>query len=111
MQLRPYQEDAVRGILTYAVANPHGRLLLVVPPRGGKTTIAATAVLLMAHQHGYRALWGAMLSRDRVVLRCRCRDASRCHRGIVARILERLGALSCGELPATAPKQLGFPGV
>jgi len=59
----------------------------------------------------HRAAWRSMLARDRVVLRCRCRDAARCHRSIVARILSKVGGVSCGELPAATPKQLGIPGV
>jgi DNA repair protein RadD len=57
MQLRPYQEDAARRVIEYAVAHRRNRLLLVVPPRGGKTHIAATVVYAMAHAHGRRALW------------------------------------------------------
>jgi superfamily II DNA or RNA helicase len=59
MQLRPYQEEAVDGILKYATANPTGRLLLVIPQGGGKTFVGATAVRLMAADHGLRALVAA----------------------------------------------------
>lgn len=59
MELRPYQEDAVGKILDYAVKNPTGRLLIVVPPRGGKTLIAATGMRLMAYDQRLRGLWVA----------------------------------------------------
>jgi hypothetical protein len=59
----------------------------------------------------HRPAWRAMLARDRVVLRCRCRDAARCHRSLVAGCLSKLGGVSCGELRGAAPRQLGIPGV
>jgi superfamily II DNA or RNA helicase len=57
LQLRPHQENAVRQALVYAHEHPTGRLLLVIPTRGGKTFVGATLVLLMAIRHGLRALW------------------------------------------------------
>lgn len=55
--LRPYQENAVEAGLAYAVEHPTGRLLLVLPTRGGKTLVAAMFVWLMAIRRGLRALW------------------------------------------------------
>ena len=54
---RPYQRDALRWVLAYAVDHPTGRLILVIPPRGGKTLVGALVVLHLAVRHGLRALW------------------------------------------------------
>lgn len=59
MQPRPYQLAAERQAIAYAAENPTGRLLLVIPPRGGKTFVGARLVLRMALRHGLRALWVA----------------------------------------------------
>jgi uncharacterized protein YeaO (DUF488 family) len=54
----------------------------------------------MGRSHRFhRAAWDALLARERVVLVCYCTDAKRCHRSILARILESLGAINRGELP------------
>jgi uncharacterized protein YeaO (DUF488 family) len=47
--------------------------------------------------------WARLLGRSRVVLTCYCTNPKRCHRTILGRILERLGATFWGELegPAT----------
>lgn len=45
-----------------------------------------------------RAAWDAVLSRDRVVLVCYCRDPDECHRGLLADILAKLGATYAGEI-------------
>jgi hypothetical protein len=45
-----------------------------------------------------RAEWSTLLSRKRVVLTCYCSDERRCHRTVLAKILERLGANYRGEL-------------
>lgn len=57
MDPRPYQLDAERRVLAYAADHPTGRLLLVIPPRGGKTFVGARLVRRMALRHGLRALW------------------------------------------------------
>jgi superfamily II DNA or RNA helicase len=44
VELRPYQENALFLVLQYANDHPRGRILLVIPPRGGKTPTAARAV-------------------------------------------------------------------
>lgn len=54
---RPYQRDAIRKVLAYAADCPTGRLLLVIPTRGGKTLVGAMLVLQMCLRHGLRALW------------------------------------------------------
>ena len=57
MKPRPYQRDAIQKVLAYAIDHPTGRLLLVIPTRGGKTLVGAFIVLQMAVRHGLRALW------------------------------------------------------
>jgi superfamily II DNA or RNA helicase len=54
---RPYQRDAIQKTLAYAAENPSGRLLLVIPTRGGKTLIGAIIVSMLALRHGLKALW------------------------------------------------------
>src|SRR5262249_45472194 len=55
--LRSYQVRAVRKVLAYAVENPTGRVLLVIPTRGGKTLVGAMLVLQMAVRNGPPAVW------------------------------------------------------
>lgn len=57
LDLRPYQDRAIRQVLAYAAEHPTGRVLLVIPPRGGKTLVGAHLVLRMAVRRGLRALW------------------------------------------------------
>lgn len=59
MQPRPHQLAAERQAIAYAAEHPTGRLLLVIPPRGGKSFVGARLVLKMALRHGLRALWVA----------------------------------------------------
>lgn len=59
MKLRPYQEAAAEKVIDYAIEHPNGRVLLVLPARGGKTPTAAKIVLYMAHNNGFPALWVA----------------------------------------------------
>jgi superfamily II DNA or RNA helicase len=54
---RPYQREAMRKAMAYAAQHPYGRLLLVIPTRGGKTLVGAMLVLAMVIRHGLRALW------------------------------------------------------
>ena len=42
--------------------------------------------------------WGALLAMREVTLVCTCADATRCHRVLLARILEKLGATYAGEM-------------
>ncbi len=54
----------------------------------------------MGRSHRFhKAAWDALLARQRVVLVCYCVDPNRCHRSILARILESLGSINQGELP------------
>lgn len=46
--------------------------------------------------------WRALLARERVVLVCFCNNPERCHRRVLAEILEKLGARDRGELPEGA---------
>lgn len=46
----------------------------------------------------HHAEWLALLARERVVLTCYCLDVERCHRGLLADILVKLGAKPCGEI-------------
>jgi uncharacterized protein YeaO (DUF488 family) len=52
----------------------------------------------------YRPAWDALLARQRVVLTCYCVHSRHCHRRVLARILESLGAVDRGELPKAAPR-------
>lgn len=54
--------------------------------------------------HRHRAVWDALLARDRVVLVCYCTNVDRCHRKVLARILESLGATNRGELPTVTKR-------
>jgi hypothetical protein len=47
----------------------------------------------------FPAPWEALRARQRVVLTCYCVNLERCHRKLLARILERLGASYMGEIP------------
>lgn len=49
------------------------------------------------------ALWEELRARKRVVLVCYCTNPERCHRKLMARILEKLGATYLGELPEAKP--------
>jgi superfamily II DNA or RNA helicase len=55
--LRPYQEDALRQVLEYMVEHPTGRVLLVIPPRGGKTPTAGTLARILVEEQGAYGLW------------------------------------------------------
>lgn len=56
MEPRPYQEKAIRFIIEYAAEHPSGKLLVVLPPGGGKTLIAACVLRLLAADQGMRGL-------------------------------------------------------
>jgi uncharacterized protein YeaO (DUF488 family) len=45
-----------------------------------------------------RVRWEAVLARPRVVLTCYCTDPNRCHRTLLAKVFEKLGAIYRGEL-------------
>jgi superfamily II DNA or RNA helicase len=47
IDLRPYQERTVERILGYATERPRGRLLVVLPPRTGKTPTFCVAARLL----------------------------------------------------------------
>lgn len=55
----------------------------------------------MAYSHKtFPEEWGKLLAKKRVVLTCYCVDPTRCHRRVLATILERkFGATYKGELP------------
>jgi hypothetical protein len=46
----------------------------------------------------HRGHWDALLARSRVVLVCYCVDEDGCHRRLLAKMLEKLGATDGGEL-------------
>lgn len=56
MRLRHYQRRVVGEILDYAARNPTGRLLIVLPPGGGKTLVAATVLRELAQKRRKRGL-------------------------------------------------------
>lgn len=51
--------------------------------------------------------WERLLARRRVVLVCYCTDPERCHRRVLAHLLEQAGAVDAGELPES--EQRGGP--
>ena len=53
--------------------------------------------------------WDAILQRERVVLLCFCYDVTQCHRLLLARIFEKLGARYLGEIDKWSRKQVGIP--
>lgn len=53
---RPYQASTVEAAIAYATENIRGRLLVVCPPGGGKTLIAALIMRALASEQGLRAL-------------------------------------------------------
>ncbi len=55
---------------------------------------------MAASYRANRSCWDALLARPRVVLTCYCTKAERCHRRVLALVLERLGACYLGELPS-----------
>lgn len=57
MKLYPYQQSAAIQILDYAIAHPRGRLLLVMPPRSGKTPTVARIARETVVGRGMRGLW------------------------------------------------------
>ncbi len=57
LKRRPYQDDGIGQIIDYAMAKPTGRLLAVLPARGGKTVIGGTVMKIMAHDQGLHGLW------------------------------------------------------
>lgn len=56
LSARPYQADTVKKAVDYAAENPRGRLLVVCPPGGGKTLIAALMMRALAGDCGLRGL-------------------------------------------------------
>jgi uncharacterized protein YeaO (DUF488 family) len=46
----------------------------------------------------YRPVWDALLARERAVACCYCAKVERCHRGLLADILGKLGATYLGEV-------------
>lgn len=57
MKARDYQLAAERRVIAYAVGNPTGRALVVIPTRGGKTFVGARLALRMGYRLGLRVLW------------------------------------------------------
>lgn len=49
-------------------------------------------------QRHHPGAWTDLLARDRVVLACFCPDVTRCHRSLVAQLLEHRGARWEGEI-------------
>jgi DNA repair protein RadD len=54
---RRYQLEAEQKVIAYAAEHPTGRVLVVIPPRGGKTFVGARLMLLMVVRQGLRGLW------------------------------------------------------
>lgn len=53
---------------------------------------------MLASHREHRRSWDALLALPRVVLVCFCSTRERCHRGLVAGYLARLGAVDGGEV-------------
>lgn len=49
----------------------------------------------------YRKVWESVLSRDLVTLVCYCSSPTRCHRSLLAKLLEEQGAVYLGERDAS----------
>jgi len=58
---------------------------------------AYTAEMRQSYREN-RPAWDALLGGKRVVLCCVCKDPSRCHRTVLAKILTKLGAKNYGEI-------------
>lgn len=56
IKLRPYQTAAADFVFRYAAENIRGRLVVVIPPGGGKTPIAAHVLRTMAAEQGLRGI-------------------------------------------------------
>jgi superfamily II DNA or RNA helicase len=54
--LRPYQRETAEFVFRYAAEHIRGRLVVVIPPGGGKTPIAAHVLRVMAAEQGLRGL-------------------------------------------------------
>ena len=65
--------------------------------------------LMRASYKENRLAWDHVLQRERVVLVCFCPDVSNCHRLLLARIFEKLGAMYLGEIDKWSRKQVGIP--
>ena len=52
---------------------------------------------MRASYRAHRAAWDALLARDKVTLLCFCHDPTHCHRGVLAALLTRCGAVYEGE--------------
>jgi len=81
---------------------PSGSILW--PAKRGELTDAQYRVLYTAEMRDSyrrnRAAWDTLLGWERVALLCFCHERERCHRGILAGILARLGAYDGGEIVA-----------
>lgn len=92
---------------------------LDITVKSGDKVFAPTWDMVMGHKNGtltdeqytemYRELmlkswknnrwrWNELLQQDRVVLTCFCKHNTFCHRVLLAKMLEKLGALYCGEI-------------
>lgn len=60
---------------------------------------------MRASRRSNPSLWRALLARSRVVLTCYCTNPARCHRTLLGRFLEKLGATFEGELDERDPGQ------
>lgn len=71
---------------------------LEVPERDWKIYAKAYLEEMSRSYRVNRKDWIALLERERVVLTCYCTNPARCHRTILGKILNRLGAVYYGEL-------------
>jgi hypothetical protein len=62
--------------------------------------VPAYTAEMRASWRAHPEAWRALLARPRVVLTCYCQRRERCHRGLLAEILAKRGAVDCGELAA-----------
>jgi hypothetical protein len=98
------QSGGAAGVLfapSWAILRP----ALAARRRGAEAAEQAWAAYVPAYVAEMRASWRAhpeawrgLLARPRVVLTCYCARRERCHRGLLAEMLAKCGAVDCGEL-------------
>jgi hypothetical protein len=81
------------GLLSWGLAERHaGRGDAMWPTYAARYTAE-----MRASYRQHRAAWDALLARDEVTLLCFCHGPDRCHRGVLAGLLVRCGAVYEGE--------------
>ena len=90
----------VRPVLAARRGSPPWRVRSAVAEAAWERFVPLYVEEMRGSYRARRDAWDRLLGRDRVVLTCYCVDPSRCHRGLLSGILERLGASALGNLAA-----------